>query len=70
VVSPLIFLSFTARQWFAKQTMRRDKFGRKDGTFERADFTYDPEDNAYTCPRGKKLRQFRRVYKVPRSSII
>jgi hypothetical protein len=50
--------------------MRRDKFGRKDGTFERADFTYDPEDNAYTCPRGKKLRQFRRVYKVPRSSII
>ena len=46
-----------------------DKSGRKDGTFERADFTYDIEDNAYTCPGGKKLRQFRRTYKVPRSGI-
>lgn len=44
-----------------------DKSGRKDGTFERTDFTYDAEDDAYTCPGGKKLRQFRRTYKVPRS---
>lgn len=44
-----------------------DKSGRKDGTFERSDFTYDPDDDAYTCPGGKKLRQFRRTYKVPRS---
>lgn len=46
-----------------------DKSGRKDGTFERADFTYDCDDDAYTCPGGKKLRQFRRIYKVPRSGV-
>lgn len=46
-----------------------DKSGRKDGTFERADFTYDAEDDAYTCPGGKKLRQFRRAYKVQRSGV-
>lgn len=46
-----------------------DKSGRKDGTFERSDFTYDAEDDAYTCPGGKKLRQFRRTYKVPRSGV-
>jgi hypothetical protein len=44
-----------------------DKSGRKDGTFERSDFTYDADDDSYTCPGGKKLRQFRRAYKVPRS---
>ena len=46
-----------------------DKSGRKDGTFERADFTYDPDGDAYTCPGGKKLRQFRRTYKVPRTGV-
>jgi transposase len=46
-----------------------DKSGRKDGTFERADFTYDADNDAYTCPGGKKLRKFRRTYKVPRSGI-
>ena len=46
-----------------------DKSGRKDGTFERADFTYDADDDAYTCPGSKKLRQFRRAYKVPRSGV-
>ena len=46
-----------------------DKSGRKDGTFERADFTYDAEGDAYICPGGKKLRQFRRAYKVPRSGV-
>ena len=46
-----------------------DKSGRKDGTFERSDFTYDADDDAYTCPGGKKLRQFRRTYKVPRSGV-
>lgn len=44
-----------------------DKSGRKDGTFERADFIYDADDDSYTCPGGKKLRQFRRAYKTPRS---
>lgn len=46
-----------------------DKSGRKDGAFERSDFTYDADEDAYTCPGGKKLRQFRRTYKVPRSGI-
>ena len=46
-----------------------DKSGRTDGTFERADFTYDADDDAYTCPGGKKLRQFRRTYKVPRTGV-
>jgi transposase len=46
-----------------------DKSGRKDGTYERSDFIYDPDDDAYTCPGGKKLRLFRRNYKVPRSGV-
>lgn len=46
-----------------------DKSRRKDGTFERSDFTYDTKDDAYKCPGGKKLRQFRRTYKVPRSGV-
>lgn len=46
-----------------------DKSGRKDGTFERSDFTYDADDDSYTCPGGKKLRQFRRAYKTPRSGV-
>lgn len=31
-----------------------DKSGRKDGTFERADFTYDGENDLYICPNGKE----------------
>ncbi len=46
-----------------------DKSQRKDGTFSREDFVYDPESDAYTCPGGKRLVQFRRTYKKPRSSI-
>ena len=45
-----------------------DKSGRKDGTFERADFTFDAENDLYICPNGKELKQFRRAYKTPRSS--
>lgn len=44
-----------------------DKSGRKDGTFERADFTYDAENDLYICPKGKDLKQYRRAYKTPRS---
>jgi len=44
-----------------------DKSGRKDGTFERADFTYDAENDLYICPGGKDLKQYRRAYKTPRS---
>jgi len=34
-----------------------DKSGRKDETFERADFTYDAENDLYICPNGKELKE-------------
>jgi IS5 family transposase len=46
-----------------------DKSTRTDGTFSRADFTFDPEANHYSCPAGKLLVQFRRSYAVPRTGI-
>ena len=33
-----------------------DKSARKDGTFSRADFTYDHEGDFYSCPGGTALR--------------
>ncbi len=45
-----------------------DKSGRKDGTFERADFTYDAENDSYICPDGKELRQNRRAFSKPRET--
>ncbi len=44
-----------------------DKSGRKDGTFERADFTFDAETDAYICPGGKELKQSRRAFTTPRT---
>jgi hypothetical protein len=32
-----------------------DKSTREDGTFSRADFTFDNERNVYVCPGGKLL---------------
>jgi transposase len=46
-----------------------DKSNRTDGTFSRADFMFDPDMNEYTCPGGKRLVQFRRSYKTPRTGI-
>ncbi len=43
-----------------------DKSGRKDGTFERADFAYDDENDLYVCPGGKELKQSRRAFTKPR----
>jgi len=43
-----------------------DKSGRTNGTFERADFTYDAQNDAYICPGGKELKQYRRAYAKPR----
>ena len=40
-----------------------DKSGRTDGTFSRADFTYDPAADLYRCPDGKELRQYRRAFR-------
>ena len=33
-----------------------DKSVREDGSFSRADFRYDEDDDVYTCPAGKHLR--------------
>lgn len=44
-----------------------DKSGRKDGTLERAEFTYDNENDLYICPGGKELKQSRRAFTTPRS---
>lgn len=33
-----------------------DRSERKDGTFNRSDFTYDAENNRYICPAGKFLK--------------
>lgn len=35
-----------------------DKSVRRDGTFERADFSYDIERDVYTCPAGEELRRY------------
>jgi len=35
-----------------------DKSGRSDGTFQRADFTYDHKRDVYICPGGNELRQY------------
>ena len=40
-----------------------DKSGRSDGTFERADFTYDHRADVYVCPAGKELKPRQRVYR-------
>ena len=45
-----------------------DKSGRTDGTFERTDFTYDMDNDAYICPGGKELKQSRRAFTTPRTT--
>ncbi len=42
-----------------------DKSGRADGTFERADFTYNAENDANICPGGNELKQYRRGFTKP-----
>ena len=37
-----------------------DKSDRADGTFSRADFAYDADQDAYTCPGGKFLMRYQR----------
>ena len=43
-----------------------DKSGRSDGTFERADFTYDHRADLYVCPAGKALRPRQKVCRTHR----
>ncbi len=33
-----------------------DHSARRDGTFERADFTFDKDGDRYICPSGKNLK--------------
>ena len=42
-----------------------DKSGRNDGTWTRADFEWDAENDQYICPEGHALKQFRRNYSDP-----
>lgn len=42
-----------------------DKAARPDGTWTRADFEWDAENNQYVCPEGHELKQFRRNYSDP-----
>ena len=42
-----------------------DKAGRTDGTWSRADFEWDADNNQYVCPEGEALKQFRRKYSDP-----
>ncbi len=42
-----------------------DKAGRTDGTWTRADFEWDAENDQYICPEGEALKQFRRNYSDP-----
>ena len=42
-----------------------DKAGRIDGTWTRADFEWDAENDQYICPEGHALKQFRRNYSDP-----
>ena len=46
-----------------------DHAGRRDGTFERADFTFDHEDDSYICPGGKRLRPTNRNFTTERSRV-
>lgn len=44
-----------------------DKSRRDDGTFSRADFTYDGHEDRYICPGGKNLRQYRLAGRLARA---
>ena len=46
-----------------------DKSERKDGTFSRSDFAFDPESNLYVCPSGKELRKYHRAFAKPRDGV-
>ena len=42
-----------------------DKAGPSDGTWTRADFEWDPDNDQYVCPEGQELKQYRRNYSDP-----
>ena len=50
------FLGWLVGAGIAPQIPVWDKSAREDGTFSRADFTFDRERNIYICPAGKVLK--------------
>ncbi|MGA9435576.1 MAG: transposase, partial [Roseobacter sp.] len=42
-----------------------DKSERRDGTWSRADFIWDEDNDRFVCPEGKELRHNRRSYSDP-----
>ncbi len=44
-----------------------DKSNRTDGTFSRADFTYDSREDRYICPGGKPLVQYRQAGRLAKA---
>ena len=46
-----------------------DKSRRQDGILSREDFVYDRREDAYRCPSGKWLRQYRRPFRTARSGV-
>ena len=45
-----------------------DKSGREDGSFARADFTFEARRDRYVCPAGKELLPARRAFQTIRST--
>jgi hypothetical protein len=46
-----------------------DKSTRTDGIFSRVDFVFNPDDDSYTCPGGKLLRHYRRIFDPPHRGV-
>lgn len=56
------FLAWLIDQKITPHVPVRDMSTRKDGTFSRSDFAYDPDKDIYTCPAGKTLKTTGRVH--------
>lgn len=56
------FLAWLINKDIAPHVSVRDLSRRKDGSFSRADFTYDKDKDTYLCPAGKTLKTTGRVH--------
>ena len=56
------FLAWLIDRDIAPHVVVRDLSTRKDGTFSRADFQYDRENDIYMCPDGKTLTSTGRMH--------
>ena len=46
-----------------------DRGNEQADRFGRSDFTYNEQDDLYTCPNGKELRRFWRTFNKPRTGV-